>query len=296
MDSCMSKYEAFLKTVQLKNLTRAAEDMGYSQPNLSHLISGLEKDWGISLLERSRSGISLTADGKRLLPYIQDVFSAHEELLHQVNDINGLQSGLIRIGIFQSVATQWLPTIISAFRDDYPHIDYELHLGNYSQIEEMMADGLIDCGFTSLPLPASQKFDITPLAKDELFAVIPANHPLANEDRFPLSAFNDPDYPFMVIDQGRDSEVEMLFKEHNVKPHKQIVTWDDVAIMAMVETGLGISILNELVLKVCPFNVKILPLDVPAFRSIGLITKNKKKLPLAVKYFLEYLDLIPQNE
>ena len=66
-------------------------------------------------------------------------------------------------------------------------------------------------------------------------------------------------------------------------------TWEDYAIMAMVESGLGISILPELILRRIPYRIVTKELEVPAFRNIGIAMREQKSLSLAVKRFLEYL-------
>ena len=68
----------------------------------------------------------------------------------QIDELNGLQSGLIRIGTFSSVATHWRPNIIEEFQKDYPNIDYELLLGDYTEIENWISEGRVDCGFLRL--------------------------------------------------------------------------------------------------------------------------------------------------
>ncbi len=81
------------------------------------------------LLEVSRAGVRLTSDGMKLLPHAQSLCREYEKLQMEVDGLHGLQSGLIRIGTFSSVATHWLPGIIREFQKDYPRIDYELLLG-----------------------------------------------------------------------------------------------------------------------------------------------------------------------
>ena len=75
------------------------------------MIGDLEKEWKISLLERNVGGVKLTSDGMKLLPYAKNIVAEFEKLQMEVDDLNGLQSGLIRIGTFSSVATHWLPNI-----------------------------------------------------------------------------------------------------------------------------------------------------------------------------------------
>lgn len=151
MDMNLQKYLAFVKTAEYGSFTKAAEILNYSQSSVSRMINDLEKEWNITLLERGIGGVKLTSDGTKLLPYAKNLVADFEELQTKAEEINGLQSGLIRIGTFSSVATHWLPNIIKEFQKDYPKIDYELLLGDYTEIEEWIASGRVDCGFLRLP-------------------------------------------------------------------------------------------------------------------------------------------------
>ena len=220
------------------------------------------------------------------LPYAKNVVAEYEKLQMKVDELNGLQSGLIRIGTFSSVATHWLPNIIKAFQKDYPDIDYELLLGDYTEIEEWIAEGRVDCGF--LRLPANSDFDTIFLERDRLLAVISENHPLAGCERFPVKALCGE--PFMLLEKGAKAEISEVFEKNGLTPNVKFTTWDDYAVMSMVESGLGISILPKLILKRIPYRIAAKELDVPAYRDIGLALKNRKTASLAVKRFIEYLE------
>lgn len=284
MDMSITKYLAFVKTVEYGRFTKAAEMLNYSQSGISRMINDLETDWGITLLERGKAGVRLTSDGIKLLPYAKNVCEEYEKLQMQVDELNGLQSGLIRIGTFSSVATHWLPNIIKLFQSDYPNVEYELLLGDYLEIESWIADGRVDFGF--LRLPTKSEFETISLKKDKLLAVIPENHRLTSSDIFPITAFNGE--PFIMLEKGGSYEITKLFNEYNVKPDIRFTTWDDYAVMAMVENGLGIAILPELILKRVTYNIITKPIDVPAYRNIGLAYRGKRTLSLAAERFVEY--------
>lgn len=285
MDMNIQKYMAFIKTVEYGSFTKAAEILNYSQSGISRMLNDLEREWGVTLLERGRSGVRLTSDGISLLPYAQNVFNEYQKLQTQVEELNGLQTGLIRIGTFSSVATHWLPNIIKEFQKDYPNIDYELLLGDYKEIENWILEGRVDCGF--LHLPTIPEFETIFLDQDELLAVLPKNHPLADCERFPINALCD--YPFMLLEKGAKAEISEIFEQCNISPKIHFTTWDDYAIMSMVESGLGISILPKLTLQRIPYNIVTKELEIPAYRKIGLALRNKKSTSLAVKRFLNYL-------
>ncbi len=285
MDMNILKYMAFIKTVEYGSFTKAAEILHYSQSGISRMISDLEKEWKVSLLRRSRAGVQLSSDGQRLLPYTQRVCEEYQKLQNKVCELNGIQSGLIRIGTFSSVATHWLPNIIKEFQKDYPNIDYELLLGDYTEIEEWIIEGRVDCGF--LRLPTHPDLETIFLEQDKLLVILPENHPLAKCEYFPVAALCHDS--FMLLEKGAKAEVSEIFERCGLTPRVNFTTWDDYAIMSMVESGLGISILPQLILKRVPYHIIQKELDVPAYRNIGFALRDKRSASLAVLRFMEYL-------
>ena len=85
---------------------------------------------------------------------------------------------------------------------------------------------------------------------------------------------------------GTNSDLLDLYHVH---PDIRFTTREDFAIMAMVEKGMGISILPDLILQRVPYKIEIRPLKEPYYRSIGLAMKNRKNLTPAVQKFIEYL-------
>ena len=280
------KYMAFVKTVEYGSFTRAAEVLNYSQSGISRMIHDLEEEWGITLLERNRSGVKLTSEGSRMLPYAQKLCKEYQNLQMQVDDVRVVQSGIIRIGTFSSVATHWLPNIIKAFQKDYPGIDYELLLGDYTEIEEWIAEGRVDCGF--LRLPTRPDFETIFLERDKLLAILPEDHPLAEYEKVPIAALCDE--PFMLLEKGAKAEISEVFERNGLTPRVHFTTWDDYAVMSMVESGLGISMLPQLILKRIPYHIVAKELDVPAYRDIVLALRERRTASLAVKRFLDYLE------
>lgn len=285
MELNISKYLAFTAAVEYGSFTKAAEMLNYTQSAISRMINDLENEWKISLLERNKSGVRLTSDGLKLYPYAKDICDKYRDLQMQIDELNGLQSGIIRIGTFSSVATHWLPNIIKAFQHDYPNIDYEILLGDYTEIESWILEGRVDCGF--LRLPANNELETIFLEQDRLLAILPENHYLASKERVSVSDLCSE--PFMLLEKGAKAEISEIFEKSGLVPKTHFTTWDDYAVMSMVESGLGISILPELILKRIPYKIIAKELDIPAYRNIGLAMRNSKTLSLAAKKFIEYL-------
>ena len=285
VDSTLMKYHAFLAVADAGSFTRAAETLGYTQSGVSRMIADLEREWKVKLLERSRTGVRLTSEGTELIGAVRSVVDEQGRLQARIDGISGLKTGLIRIGTVSSVGAHWLPNIIKHFREDYPHIDCEITTGYYTQVERAIAQGEVDCGFVRLP--TQHPFDTIFLEREEMKVVMPEGHPLAVYDRVPVELLSE--YPFVTNERSGDSDIAPTLAARGLQAVSHITTWDDYAVFAMVEAGLGISVQPELILRRIPFRVVSRGLDEPVKRDIALALPSRENAQLAVKRFIEYL-------
>ncbi len=282
----LKKYEAFVKIVDLGSLTRAATALGYTQSGVSHMISALEEEFGFVLLRRSRAGIRLTSDGERVFPAMRNIVNANEQLRQIVSRVCGLDAGLVRIGSFSSVAVHWLPSMLSSFQKDHPNIEFKLLNGDYHDVEHWLSEGTVDLGFITLPTKLNVSYQT--LLEDQLLAVLPQEHPLATAHSFPISSVKDE--PFISLLESSDHDTRRVLDPLGIRPNVKFATKDDYAIIAMVEQGLGMSILPELLLKGNPFStVRTIPLDPPAMRPIALAFAGDAQLSPAVSAFAQHI-------
>lgn len=95
--------------------------------------------------------------------------------------------------------------------------------------------------------------------------------------------------PFLLLEHGGKTEVSDLLERAHVQPDVRFTTWEDFAIMAMAERGLGVGILPDLILRRIPYRIEIRPLANPYYRPIGLAVTPPSHLTPAVRKFIEYL-------
>lgn len=281
----LNKYEVFLKVVELGSLTKAAEVLGFTQSGISHTISSLEMEFGFSLLLRNRSGVKLTVNGEQVMPAMREILKWNEQLKQQVADIHGLETGTITIGTFTSVSVHWLPGMIKEFRREYPYIEFKLMEGGYLEIEQWIESGVIDCGFISLP--TRDKFEVFPLKKDRMLAILSKDHPLSQAPYMPLAQIAHED--FIIQKAGSDYDARRVLEKAGIHPNIKFTAGDDSAIIAMVENGLGISILPEMVITRQNHNVAMLELEERSFRSLGIAVNSLKYASPATRRFLAHV-------
>jgi len=288
----ISKYETFAKVVELGSLTSAAEALGCTQSAVSHAINSLEADFGFAVLTRSRAGVRLTSDGEKVMPAIRAVLNTEEQLRQTVSAIRGLDSGTVRIGAFTSVAVHWLPAIIKEFQRDYPNVDIKLLNGDYHDVEEWLREGSVDLGFVNVP--SNLKCECIALMEDRLLAILPTDHRFSAYKKFPLVECEKE--AFITLLEASNHDAQRALDAAKVKPNIKFSTKDDYAIIAMVEQGLGISIMPELLLKGRHDNIKILELVPPSKRTIGLAIPETSKASPATRRFADYVvDWVVKN-
>lgn len=279
------KYRIFHAVVETGSLTKAAAALNLTQSGVSHAISSLESEFGFQLFTRDRAGITLTSNGERVLARIRETLQADERLRQDVAAIRGLEVGTIRIGTFASVSSQWLPGILKEFQTRHPAIEIKLAEGDYDEIDRWILSGSVDFGFVSLP--AHKSFEVIPLVKDEIFCILPAEHPLKHGKKISLAQIEKE--PFIMPKWGSNDDVRRLLHENNIKPQVRYEVAEDQAIIAMVQNGLGISIMPEMVLRHKAQSVCIVSLEKPAYRTLGVALNSAKNASPAAAKFLDFM-------
>lgn len=281
----MNRWIAFQKVVETGSFTKAAEILGYTQSSVSQMVSSLEEELSFRLLIRSRHGVRLTEEGKALYPSVERTINQYQAMQEKADEIKGLDVGIIRVGTFSSITCQWLPKLISGFLKQYPNVRFVFHQGDYRLIPEWIHSGTIDFGFIS-PYAVSDLH--TDIIKDgEFVAVLPKNHPLAQQETVTLKDLADE--PFLLMEEGSCHEPLEAFKAAGITPNIKYRLHDDYAIMTMVEEGLGVSILAKLVLMRTNYGIVMRPIDPPVTRTIAIAYKDRKTMPLASQYFIDYI-------
>lgn len=279
------KYIVLEKTVELCSLSKAAEELGMTQSGVSHIIAGLEEEFGVSLLTRTRSGARLTPEGEKLMPYIRNILLSERQLEEATAALRGLEIGTVRVATFTSVAVHWLPQMIKDFQQQYPNIQFVLKNGDYKDVDQWLSDGSADLGFIALPtlLPC----ECIPLKEDSLLAILPKDHPLAAAEKVPVEKLGSE--PFISLLDGSDNDARRAIEAANVRLNIKFSTKDDYAILAMVEHGLGVSIVPKLLLEGQNFDLAARELVPPSSRTIALAIPNVRSAAPSVTRFAEYV-------
>ena len=161
-----ARCRAFLAAAETGSFSKAAEALSYTPSGVNQLVSALEKEVGFSLFSRSTKGVALTANGQLLLPVIREILHQEDRLFELSAQMNGLLIGTVTIAAYSSIATHWLPAVISAFQRDYPQIHINLLEGIWQEVSQWLDERVADIGFLSYQ--ENMSYDWIPLADDPM--------------------------------------------------------------------------------------------------------------------------------
>ena len=279
-----SRYDIFLKVVELGSFTKAGGALHYSQSAISQAVKALEEDLETRLLDRSKEPLALTADGKAYLPYLQSIVQAERALERKQDEMRGLLDAHIRLGIFTSVGRNLLPPLLYEFRQRYPGVHFDLSQGEYDSIRSQLLSAQIDLGFLNEQGAGDLGFER--VYRDRMVAVLSRESPLAAKETVSLRDLAGE--PFIELDEGTRSVAVEGFHALGLEPRYACKVYDDYTILSMVRQGLGYSILYSLAVTGADKDVAVRPIKEKLERSIVLAYTNEETLPLAARRFLAF--------
>ena len=282
----LRQLEYFQMASRLRNITRAAERLRVSQPNITVAIKKLEAELGIQLFDRSQKQLALTPEGAVFLNRIELALRNIQDAVLEVNDYKQLQKGTIKIGIPPMMGAYLFPKIFSSFQKKYSHLDIYLHEEGSMSIREQLERDELDFGIIIIS-GASHNLQLLPMTTSQIVACVPENSPLATKDRLTkedIAAAN-----VIMLKEGSFLRQTILgkLKEQSITPNIVLESNQVVTIKGLVASGVGISFLLDMVLEDAP-GVKAIPLEVPLFVDVGLAWKKDRYISKAAQSFIDF--------
>ena len=277
------KLESLIAAAELGSFTKAAQILGYTQSGLTHMMKALEQELGIQLLIRSHTGISLSPAGKQLLPSIRRLLDAEKALQREIDLLQDAQKETLRIGSYSSMAMHWLPLVLQHFQKDHPDVNISVQMGTIEEIYSWVQDGTADLAFVSQQKGNRMKW--IPLKEDALLAILPPDYPHPLPEKFPLTGFHGK--PFLMPNFGFDRDINKWMRAYGVEPDVKPSYVDDPALISMVEHGLGMSMLSELIMTGRESKAHVLPIDPPITRSLGIILDESRPTSPVINQFIK---------
>lgn len=277
----LAQIQAFTTVIEVGSFTLASEQLGMTQSAISHAVAALEKELQVSLIERDRSGILLTDIGQRILIHAQAMLSSAERIRQEASAALGLQAGKVRLGSFPSVSAHFLPGLLRQFRQRYPGIEVVLFEGTDDEVREWIRTRAVDVGAVVLP---AKGLETVPIAEDEFLTVVATNHRLAGHHEIHIRELSNE--PFIMSKAGCKPLIKAMFRKAKIIPKTQFEVIDLRTIFAMVQEGMGVTIVPEMALPFDRSGLHVMSLNLKQFRHLALAVPSLETATPAVAEFL----------
>jgi DNA-binding transcriptional LysR family regulator len=288
-----SQLQSFVALADTGSFTEAAYAIDLTQSAVSHALSALESELGVTLLERNRKGVvALTDVGQKILPHVRMLLAQVEAIEQEAKAAQGETSGKLRLGSMLSlVSPDLLAGALTCFRAAYPEVEVVLFEGTMREVGEWIEKGIIDVGF--VPFPA-QGIEGTPMTTDELCVLVPLGHRLHTKVAITARDLQEEGW-IMEKNQCAFQLMEMAVGPSRIRPQIRYQASDSATILAMIREGLGITLMPRKVLPKKLEGVIALPLDPPCQVQIGLAVRSQAMASRTALLFVQTASIWAQK-
>lgn len=277
------KIRVLLEALELGSLSKAGESLGYTQSALTQMMRSLESEVGFPLLNKTPRGVEPTREALILLPAMRQMLNDEQILAQEISEIKGIHTGSIRVGSFTSTSIRWIPKILHYFQDNYPDITFEINELGQDEMLEGIINGTLDIALMSDP--ETDSIDFVPILEEPMYVVFSKDHDLSAYDRIPMAELKK--HPSIM--ESFDRVSYKVFEQAGIASDSRYSSKDVVAILSMVQEGLGIAVLPELLIDQFPGDYDYRMLDPEVYRTLGIGVRNIKTCGPLARFLINYI-------
>lgn len=234
-----------------RHMTKAASQLGVTQPALSAMLKKLELEVGTPLVHRAGRGIELTDAGRVFLSHAEDAIRSSDNAVRSVRQLMGLEHGLISVGGGATAITYLLPPVVSEIRRKHPGLRFYVREAASRAVAQSVLSGELDLGIVTLPveLPGSDDLVRVPLVADELRLIVPPDHALSGKRSF---KWQDISGASMVGFEGGSAVravIDHAASDAGIKLNTVMELRSIESIKHMVKAGIGIGFVSRFALN-----------------------------------------------
>ena len=240
MEVTQLKY--FLEVAHHLSFSKAAEELGLSQPTLSRSIAKLESEVGQPVFERQTRSLQLTQAGELLKPRARQIIDLIEDTLSEITD--DPDTGELRVGAIPTIAPFFLPGLLQQFGNTHPKANVKVREDPTEFILESCRQGELDLAIVALPIK-EKYLDVVELFEEELILVIPPGHELTERENITLKQLKE--YPFVLLNEAHclsDNIISFCQKSFDPKSAERINQL--ATVQELVSLDHGISMIPEM--------------------------------------------------
>ncbi len=282
----LRQLEYFQMASRLRNITRAAQRLRVSQPNITVAIKKLEAELGVQLFDRSQKQLTLTPEGVVFLRRIEVALRNIEDAILEVNDYKQLQKGTIKIGIPPMMGAYLFPKVFSGFRQIHPHLDVLLYEEGSLSIREKLESDALDFGIIIVP-ESTPNLNVLRMSRNQLMVCVAQKSPLARRSKITARDIANSDLIMMKEGAYLREVVQNKLSALKISPRTVLESSQIVTIKGLVAHKVGIAFLLDFICENSS-DIKAIPFYEPIFVDIGLAWKRERYVSKAAQAFIDF--------
>ncbi len=270
-----------VKLAELRHFSKAADACFVSQPTLSTQIMKLEEELGVALVERIPRKVQLTPVGEEIAQRARHVLRDIEQIKMTARRSRDPETGLLRLGLFPTLAPYLLPHIVPALRKRFPELKLQLAEEKTEHLLEQLDNGGLDAAMLALPIHADG-LEVEVLFEEPFMLAVPATHPLADQRDIRLADLEGEE--LLLLEDGhclRDQALEVCALA-GARERVDFHATSMETLRQMVAADVGITLMPVLAVKPpipATANLLIRPFaSPPPSRTIALIWRRSSPL------------------
>lgn len=284
----LKRLDYFCQLAQLKNFTRTAKQIGIAQPALSIAMQKLEQEVGLKLINRAEKNALLTADGKVFYQHALTLLEQSKQMSLALEELKEGMKGSISLGVSAMMGSYFFPSLLTAFKKDYPEIKIYLVDQGTAALETMLVNCELDLALVRCD-NENEQLRYTAKMEEEVVAAMASHHPLAQRDHIDLKEFCQ--YPLVLFHEEyflRES-VSQYSKKHRIELDIRMETNLIELQKSLVQNDVGITtclariLVDEKLIQAVPFQPKM------SF-DLGLAWKRSHYLSKASQIFIRFFE------
>lgn len=281
----------FVEVAEREHISEAAEHLHVAQSAISRQIANLEEELGTPLFERIGRNVKLTPVGKTFLEHTITALKAIDFAVKQVEEYLDPAKGTIKVGFPTSLASYVLPTVISAFKKEYPDVSFQLRQGSYKYLIDAVKNRELNLALLGPLPPKDEAIRTTVLFSESIYTLLPATHPLAKNESINLVDLRQDHFVLFPEGYILNKVAVDACRSVGFLPNITSVGEDMDALKGLVAAGIGVTLLPESSLydSTPRMTVKV-PIATPSLRrTVGIIAPTTRDLAPSEQVFVDFV-------
>ncbi len=287
------KLQSFLVLAEVKNFTKAADQLFLSQPALTKQIQTLENELGVTLFNRVGKSTFLTAEGEMLVNYAKQTIAAYNNALEHIKQIQNLEEGTLNFGATNFIGVYLMPEIIAKFKNRYPKITINMTINSSTNILKKLHLNQLEFAFVSDYITQdTDRYQISKYKDDELQLIVGKKHRLFGRESCSINELKNEIYITKAPDSSQYKFIDSILKKENFDFKNKLFIGQQEAIKESVIHNLGISFISTRAIQREYLHGDLWPLKIDEFnlkREIQCVKLKDISLSPAAEEFIKMI-------